>query len=76
MDHCQLAPMSARAAAGPPGPETGLGPSRTMPLTAVPDGASVRLQELEGSGRSRWKNRAPGSGSGRRRRGPFGKAKG
>eukprot|EP00969_Alexandrium_andersonii_P212128 9368072-Alexandrium_andersonii.AAC.1 len=42
---CFLAPRGAGAAADPPGPETGLGPSTTWPLTAASDGVLVRLQE-------------------------------
>eukprot|EP00969_Alexandrium_andersonii_P024888 1087567-Alexandrium_andersonii.AAC.1 len=45
------APSGAGTAAGPPGPETGLGASMTLPLTAASDGLLVRLQEVAGSGR-------------------------
>eukprot|EP00969_Alexandrium_andersonii_P227001 10025284-Alexandrium_andersonii.AAC.1 len=49
---CRLAPSSAGTAAGPPGPETGLGSPRTLPSpsTAASHGVLVRPQEAAGSG--------------------------
>eukprot|EP00969_Alexandrium_andersonii_P161852 7153684-Alexandrium_andersonii.AAC.1 len=59
-----------------PGPETGLGPPRAVPSTAVSDGALGRLQELVGSGRLCRASQTFESGGGCRCRGPFREAQG